>query len=123
VPPLITKRLDVRPSVGNGGDPLEIPAELTAYCAALEDAEPTSVVTTSDPEQDTAQVHQCAVQKGSQVNAASYGLTVEWQPNAFHTVDPHNSSLWSNNINLRGVLYEAEMSGGATVYFCVCPNS
>ena len=116
------KRLDVRPSAGSGADPLEIPAELDQFCAALEQAEPTTIETTLDPLYDSQQVHQSALSKSGQVEAGDFGLTVDWQSYVFHTVDPTDARLWINDINNRGVLYTATASSGGTWYFCVCPH-
>jgi hypothetical protein len=115
------KRLDVRPSAGNGVDPLDMPAELTDFCAALEDADPQTVETTLDPVYDSTQVHQCALEKSEQVDPGDYGLTVNWQSYILHAIDPIDPRIWSDDVNLRSVLYTATATGGATWYFCVCP--
>jgi hypothetical protein len=117
-----TKRLDVRPSAGSGADPLGIPAELQDYCEALEQANPTTIETTLDPQYDCEQVHQAALTKSEQVAEEGYGLTVDWEGYVIHTVDPTDPRVWINDVNNRGVLYTATASGGGTWYFCVCPH-
>ena len=116
------KRLDVRPSAGSGADPLQIPAELNALCEALEQASPTTVETSLDPEYDCEQVHQSALAKSAQVVEEDFGFTVDWPNYVIHTIDPTDARVWINDINKRGVLYTATADGGGTWYFCVCPH-
>jgi hypothetical protein len=120
---LTSKRLIVRPSAGEGAEPDLIPVSVSQYCAALERASPTHLVTTDDPEQDTARVHQSAVLKGARVDPALFGLTVTLEPIDYHSVDPENPRVWSSDPNRRGVLYEARLDSGGTFPFSVAPES
>lgn len=115
-----TKRLEVRPSAGNGQPASAISPALALYAAALNRAQPLGSVSTGDLDEDTAQVHACAVAKGSTVDASSFGLQVTLRPHDYHTVDPGDPTVWTPSAaNKVAVMYEAVVTGGGTQYFSV----
>ena len=115
-----TKSIDVRPSAGNGVPDNQVNAFLRQYCTMLKRLQPTSMVFTGDVDEDIARLHQCAVTKASQLDIASFGLTMDWRPSSFHTVNATNSSVWdANTVNTMGILYSVNVGAANPQYLCV----
>lgn len=112
-----TKAITVNASAGEGKqDP--IPSGLQDFVDALRSASPTVAVRTDLRSQDLSQLNLAANMKSLQVDASTFGVTIEWNPVSFHSPDAANPAIWHTDANLRGVLYRAVYAG--TDYFiCV----
>lgn len=114
------KSLDVRPSAGQGVPDNQVNVLLRQYCTTLRRLQPTFMVFTGTLDEDIARLHQCIMTKSSQLDIASFGLSMDWRPLHFHTVNANNSSVWdANTINTMGIIYGVTVSPTISQFLCV----
>ena len=123
---VISVPVHIRPSGGEGRDSGEISAELMLYCRALQRAMPTHTLQIGNANVDVVQLHTTALLKAAQTDESAFGLTVAWEPfedRPYHTVDPTDPTVWSDDPNGSSILYEVTMDSGDKKFLCITTRS
>ena len=82
---------------------------LKQYCAAMELAAPTQIERTGVQAVDRSALHIAARTKN--VDPATYGVEVDWNPNELHIVDPETGAWIPIDPDAEGIAYDVVVAG------------